>query len=479
MIVNKCAHAGAVLLALLACGVVFMGIGRPALAQSTTVSTSSILPTVGMLDVVTLVSGGSATSSSANVHVLNASSTDVAGSPVEGSAAGTLFILPPGVYTVTGLGGTLGYTSMFSGSCDSSGRVTIVAGGTATCTITNTSTTIGAVASSTSDLSLINLVSVPTAKLGDSITYTLIVTNAGPAAARGVQVNDVLPSNLTYISNDAGTTGTNYTISTGVWTIGNLADGSSTALHITASVQNASTGPYIVDTATATDTNGDPVSGNNTATSTIVIPSGTFIPSGTVLSASTSTVPAGPCGEYLTGYIKPGATNDSVQVARLQTFLKSYEGANVAITGTYDAATIAATEAFQLKFKDDILTPWGISQPTGYVYLTTRQMVNEVACRFSEKFPLSAEQLSIVAASRAQVQGNYAAAEYPHNKATGSSTTSTSAANMLQTSSSSSASHLSVVNTIFDAIGNFFKNLFGRHATTTSSGPAQTGNKPK
>ena len=101
-------------------------------------------------------------------------------------------------------------------------------------------------------------------------------------SAQGVSVTDVLPANLTYISDDSATTGTNYTISTGVWTIGNLADGSSSALHITASVQNASTGPYFVDTATATDTNGDPVMGNNTANSTVVIPGTTFIPSGTV-----------------------------------------------------------------------------------------------------------------------------------------------------------------------------------------------------
>ena len=479
MTVHKCAHTGAILLALLACGIVFMGVGRPALAQSTSVSTSGTLPTVGMLDVVTFVNGGSATSTSTNIHVLNASGTDVAGSPIAGNAAGTLFILPPGIYTITGLGGYIGYTGMFSGSCDSFGRVTIMAGGTATCTITNTSTLGGAIASTTSDLSLINLVNAPTAKIGDSITYTLIVTNAGPAAARGVSVSDVLPANLAYISNDAAMSGTMYTISTGVWTIGNLAHGSSTALHITASVQNASTGPYIVDTATATDTNGDSVAGNNSATSTIVIPSGTFIPSGTVLSASTSTVPATSCGEYLTSYIKPGAANDPIQVERLQTFLKSYEGASVAITGVYDAATIAATESFQLKFKDDILTPWGISAPTGYVYLTTRQMVNEVACKFSKTFPLSAEQLSIIAASRAQEQGVYAGTGNSHNKATGQSTTTATGTNMLQAPSSSTAPRASIINSFFDSIGNFFKNLFGPHATTTTRGTVQIEIQPR
>ena len=479
MTVNKCAHAGAVLFALLACGSILISTARPVLAQSTSVGTSATLPTVGMLDVVSLVDGGSATSSSANIHVLNASSVDVAGSPVAGSAAGTFFILPPGVYTITGIGTIAGYTGMFSGSCNSAGNVTVVAGGTATCTLTNTSTAPGAVATSTSDLSLIDLVSTSTAKVGDSITYTLVVTNAGPASAQGVSVTDVLPANLTYTSNDSATTGTTYTISTGVWTIGNLADGSSSALHITASVQNASTGPYFVDTATATDTNGDPVMGNNTANSTVVIPGNTFIPSGTVLSASTSTVSSSACGEYLTGYIKPGASNDSVQVARLQSFLKSYEGANVAITGTYDAPTIAAAKAFQLKFKDDILTPWGISEPTGYVYLTTRHMVNEVACRFSETFPLSAAQLSIVAASRAQEQGIYAGVEYPHNRAAGSTTTSTSDTNMLQPLSSSSAFHLPIVNTVLDSIGTFFNDLFGRHAATTTGGAVQIEIQPR
>jgi uncharacterized repeat protein (TIGR01451 family) len=478
MTVNKSLRASMSLFALLACGLILISSVRLAQAQATSVNSSATMPTVGMLNVVTLVSGGSATSSLVNVHVLNASSTDVAGSPVAGSAAGTLFILPPGVYTITGLG-ISGYSGIFSGSCDGSGHVSIVAGGTATCTLTNTASTAGAIATSTSDLSLINLVSAPVTAIGGSITYTLIVTNSGPATAQGVSVSDLLPANLSYISNDGAMTGTNYVVSTGVWTIGRLADGSSTALHITASIQNASTGPFIVDTATATDTNGDPIAQNNTATSTIVIPANTFIPSGTVLSASTSTISSSSCGEYVTGYIKPGATNDAVQVARLQSFLKSYEGANVTVNGIYDAPTIAATEAFQLKFKDDILTPWGISEPTGYVYLTTRQMINEVACKFSETFPLSAAQLSIVATSRAQEQGIYAAAEYPHNRAAGSTTISTSGSNVLQAPTSSSTQSTPIINSFLDNIGTFFKNLFGRHAATSTTGaaPIQTNSK--
>lgn len=96
--------------------------------------------------------------------------------------------------------------------------------------------------------------------------------------------------------------------------------------------------------------------------------------------------------DYISGFIKPGRANDIEQVYRLQAFLKVFEGAGVEMSGIYDEASIAAVRAFQTKYAADILSPWGISQSTGYVYLTTRKKMNEIYCDGGLEFPLSQEE---------------------------------------------------------------------------------------
>ena len=68
-------------------------------------------------------------------------------------------------------------------------------------------------------------------KCGDSFTYTIKATNQGPAEAKAVQVTDALPSGVTYLSSSA-TQGT-YNQSTGIWSVGNLANGANATLTIT------------------------------------------------------------------------------------------------------------------------------------------------------------------------------------------------------------------------------------------------------
>jgi hypothetical protein len=70
----------------------------------------------------------------------------------------------------------------------------------------------------------------------------------------------------------------------------------------------------------------------------------------------------------------------SLEVTKLQTFLKNTEKLNVTITGVYDAQTIEAVKAFQTKYADVVLAPWGITTPTGNVYMTTLKKINSLAC---------------------------------------------------------------------------------------------------
>jgi fimbrial isopeptide formation D2 family protein len=84
---------------------------------------------------------------------------------------------------------------------------------------------------------------------------------------------------------------------------------------------------------------------------------------------------------YLTSYLRYGVANDQMQVIKLQAFLKVFEHFDyVTVNGVFDEATLQAVSEFQVRYKNEILTPWGISQPTGYVYTLTLAKINQILC---------------------------------------------------------------------------------------------------
>jgi uncharacterized repeat protein (TIGR01451 family)/gliding motility-associated-like protein len=131
--------------------------------------------------------------------------------------------------------------------------------------LSNNSSTVSTVPVPQSDLSIVKTVNNPSQNVGQPLVFTLTVTNNGPSTAAGVVVNDLLPSGYTYVSNAA--TAGNYSNSSGVWTIGSLANGVTTSLNITAIVNP--TGIY-TNTASISSTTTDPTSTNNTSTITPV-----------------------------------------------------------------------------------------------------------------------------------------------------------------------------------------------------------------
>jgi uncharacterized repeat protein (TIGR01451 family) len=84
------------------------------------------------------------------------------------------------------------------------------------------------------DLSVLKTVSNPTPNVGDTITYTVTLTDVGPDAATNVLVTDVLPAGLSGIA--ATVTQGTYSFSTGLWTVGTVSPGSPQTLIITARV---------------------------------------------------------------------------------------------------------------------------------------------------------------------------------------------------------------------------------------------------
>ncbi len=124
----------------------------------------------------------------------------------------------------------------------------------------------------TPDLAIDKIVDSPTPIEGDTVVFTVSVTNPGNFEATGIQVTDVLPAGLTYLSSVASQ-GT-YVNGTGIWNIGSLPEGASTTvtLSISAIVNNGTLGTTITNEAEITSLNeSDPDLSNNSASSGITV----------------------------------------------------------------------------------------------------------------------------------------------------------------------------------------------------------------
>jgi hypothetical protein len=87
------------------------------------------------------------------------------------------------------------------------------------------------------------------------------------------------------------------------------------------------------------------------------------------------------CTPLLSTYIAYLEENDPEEVGKLQFFLHTLEGfSSVGITNIYDEVTYNAVHEFQRRYESDILEPWGMTQSSGYVYLTTQKKINEIWC---------------------------------------------------------------------------------------------------
>jgi hypothetical protein len=96
---------------------------------------------------------------------------------------------------------------------------------------------------------------------------------------------------------------------------------------------------------------------------------------GRVLGATT-------CGEdgALKVFLKFGKNNDPEEVKKLQTFLNEQLGLSIPVTGVFGPITLAAVKQFQEKYRDEVLAPWGVSTPTGYVFKMTKHKINTLMC---------------------------------------------------------------------------------------------------
>jgi uncharacterized repeat protein (TIGR01451 family)/fimbrial isopeptide formation D2 family protein len=123
------------------------------------------------------------------------------------------------------------------------------------------------------DLAVVKTVSDATPNVGDTITFTITVSNDGPDAANNVEITDTFPAaGLQFLSATPSQGG--YDAGTGVWTVGTVAVGPSSSQTLTilarvlAPAVNTIPRPQTnVATVTKTDEH-DPNPGNNTGSVT-------------------------------------------------------------------------------------------------------------------------------------------------------------------------------------------------------------------
>jgi hypothetical protein len=105
------------------------------------------------------------------------------------------------------------------------------------------------------------------------------------------------------------------------------------------------------------------------------IPTVTSPTTGQVLGVSTS------CPDLLTSNMRfHGSANDKNEVKQLKLFLNMNLGTKLPITGFYGTLTRAAVNTFQVKYRDQVLTPLKLKKPTGNAYSSTRKMINALNC---------------------------------------------------------------------------------------------------
>jgi len=119
------------------------------------------------------------------------------------------------------------------------------------------------------DVAVTKTINNATPNEGEGIFYTLTVTNNGNNDATGLAVTDSLPAGVTYLS-DSG--GGSYNSGSGLWTIGNLANGANTFLNISATIDSGTAGTSISNTASLSAIDQlDPVSGNDSSAASLTV----------------------------------------------------------------------------------------------------------------------------------------------------------------------------------------------------------------
>jgi uncharacterized repeat protein (TIGR01451 family) len=105
----------------------------------------------------------------------------------------------------------------------------------------------------------------------ETVVYTVVITNNGPNRANNITLEDVLPSNLAYLSSDVSQ-GSSYNSITGRWFVNDLDSNDSATITISAKVGAGTLGQTINNTASIFSVDDDDsITANNASTATIFV----------------------------------------------------------------------------------------------------------------------------------------------------------------------------------------------------------------
>ena len=157
-------------------------------------------------------------------------------------------------------------TATFTVPLDYSGpspiaNVTDVSSTTLDTNTANNTATVETTLNRNADVAISKSVSPASVLVGQPTTFTVVVTNHGPARVTGLVVQDLLPAGLSFVS--ASASPGSYADATGAWTIGTLLNAQSATLTLEATVTVA--GAITNRALVVARDQPDPVASNNSA----------------------------------------------------------------------------------------------------------------------------------------------------------------------------------------------------------------------
>ncbi|MDO7171062.1 LamG-like jellyroll fold domain-containing protein [Mariniflexile sp. AS56] len=138
--------------------------------------------------------------------------------------------------------------------------------------VTSNNSASASIGVGSADLALVKTVSAGPYDPLATVTYTIQVTNnSNTTNAFSTKVSDLIPKNLTYVSDNSASTSTTYTPSNGIWDAGTVNALSNKTLTITCAI-NANTGGLVItNSATASSIMNDSNAANNTDTASFQV----------------------------------------------------------------------------------------------------------------------------------------------------------------------------------------------------------------
>jgi len=197
--------------------------------------------------------------------------------------------LDAGIYNISETA-VSGYTSDYN-NCS---NIEIINGGEASCTITNND--IAPTPLPQADMSVQKSVDSQNPQSGQTVSFTIVATNLGPDSAASIQLNDLLPSGLTFVS--ASSTKGMYDSAIGIWSIGDMVKDETETLKLESTV-NGEPGTIIVNNA-AINIDIDSIISNNTASTSLTIASPPPSPSAEPNPTETPSPAPGPGSSVVT-----------------------------------------------------------------------------------------------------------------------------------------------------------------------------------